>query len=273
MSTEAGPRTPGVHRAAAGEAFFRIEAIPTVPAGPTYSPGIARCVEGECSMVALVRIPGGTRAMPHSHPNEQWTLILEGRGFHNCYGETVATAPFGLVYDAPGAIHHGWSEDPGQDVVFFTAKDTSHGLHGIRDPDAGAGAAAQAAAARAAGCNLPATVAGARRVQPGEHFFALPGLEAAPLGPPGSEVRGRLMEGERTTLALADLPAGARCPAHAHAEEEWIYILAGSGSVSVGEDRREASPGLLVRIAPGTVHDIAADAAMRFVSVKDKRNI
>ena len=71
-------RTPGATRAGAGEYVFDLAKVNKIKGGPDYSSVEGGCVEGDRMIVALMRMPAGTGAEAHSHPNEQWIYILEG---------------------------------------------------------------------------------------------------------------------------------------------------------------------------------------------------
>ena len=87
MSERAAPpaRTPGAKRAGAGEYLFDLAKVNHILGGPDYSTANGACVEGDRMIVGLMRMPAGTGAEPHSHPNEQWIYILEGT-FHATVG-------------------------------------------------------------------------------------------------------------------------------------------------------------------------------------------
>jgi hypothetical protein len=78
QSDSARPRTPGAKRAGAGEYVFDLARVNHILGGPDYSTANGSCVEGDRMIVGLMRMPAGTGAAPHSHPNEQWIYILEG---------------------------------------------------------------------------------------------------------------------------------------------------------------------------------------------------
>src|SRR5947199_10008535 len=71
-------RTPGAKRAGDGEYVFDLSAVNHILGGPDYSTANGACVEGERMIVALMLMPAGTGAEPHSHPNEQWIYVLQG---------------------------------------------------------------------------------------------------------------------------------------------------------------------------------------------------
>jgi quercetin dioxygenase-like cupin family protein len=126
-----GARTPGAKRAEPNEYYFDIANISSIMGGPEYSTAFGGCVEGERMMVALMRMPVGTGSVPHTHPNEQWVYILEGTMDSTVNGQRRLVPPGGVIYIPANTIHHATATAEG-DVIFFTVKDTSHGLHGKR---------------------------------------------------------------------------------------------------------------------------------------------
>jgi mannose-6-phosphate isomerase-like protein (cupin superfamily) len=132
MSSQAETaRTPGARRAAPGEYVFELAKVNHILGGPDYSTANGACVEGERMIVGLMRMPAGTGAEPHSHPNEQWIYILEGIFKANVGGQEVVAKPGSLIYVPANVVHSG-TATPEADVLFFTVKDASHGLHGIK---------------------------------------------------------------------------------------------------------------------------------------------
>lgn len=124
-------RTPGATRAGAGEYLFNLANVNHILGGPDYSTANGACVEGERMIVGLMRMPAGTGAEAHSHPNEQWIYILEGTFHATIGGKSVEAKPGSVLY-IPADTVHGGKASPDGDVVFFTVKDASHSLHGIK---------------------------------------------------------------------------------------------------------------------------------------------
>jgi quercetin dioxygenase-like cupin family protein len=124
-------RTPGAKRAGPGEYVFDLKKINQIMGGPEYSPVFGGCVEGERMIVALMRAPAGKMADFHSHPNEQWIYILEGTVDFHIDGQVHRVGPGGLIYVPANKVHKAGATPDG-DAVFFTCKDASHGLHGIK---------------------------------------------------------------------------------------------------------------------------------------------
>ena len=132
MSDQAlAARTPGAKRASTGEYHFELAKVNHILGGPDYSTANGSCVEGERMMVALMRMPAGTGAEPHSHPNEQWIFILEGTFQATIGGEKIEAKPGSVLYIPSNTVHSG-KATPEKDVLFFTVKDTSHSLHGFK---------------------------------------------------------------------------------------------------------------------------------------------
>jgi quercetin dioxygenase-like cupin family protein len=131
MSTQPTPRTPGATRAAPGEYAFDLAGLQKIMAGPDYSTAHGPCVEGDRIIVGLMRMKAGTGAEPHSHPNEQWIYILQGTFRATIGGKSVEAKPGTVLYIPANTIHDGKATADG-DVVFFTCKDGSHNLFGIK---------------------------------------------------------------------------------------------------------------------------------------------
>jgi quercetin dioxygenase-like cupin family protein len=126
------PRTPGATRAAPGEHLFHLDALLEVKGGPKYSPVYGPVVEGDRMICARMTAPAGQGADPHHHPNEQWVYVLEGELEMTIDGVAYHAGPGDLVY-IPSNTVHSFVNRGDRDGVFFTVKDASHGLHGIRE--------------------------------------------------------------------------------------------------------------------------------------------
>jgi len=124
-------RTPGAKRAGPGEYVFNLADINHILGGPDYSTANGSCVEGDRMIVGLMRMPAGTGAEPHCHPNEQWIYVLEGTFHAIVGGQSIVARPGSVVYIPPDVVHAG-KAGAETDLVFFTVKDASHGLHGIK---------------------------------------------------------------------------------------------------------------------------------------------
>ncbi len=131
MSTQPAARTPGATRAGPGEYVFDLGTVQKIMAGPAYSTAHGPCVEGDRIIVGLMRMKAGTGAELHSHPNEQWIYVLEGTFHAVIDGKEIEVKPGSVLYIPANTMHAG-KASPDGDVVFFTCKDGSHSLHGIK---------------------------------------------------------------------------------------------------------------------------------------------
>lgn len=125
-ATQAPPRG---EKAGAGKYVFELARVNRVEAGPDYSTATGSLVEGERFMMGLMRMPKGTGAQPHSHPNEQWVYVIEGTLLIEVDGIKGEAKPGCLVYFPPNSVHASMAS-PERDVVFLTGKDLTHGLWG-----------------------------------------------------------------------------------------------------------------------------------------------
>jgi quercetin dioxygenase-like cupin family protein len=128
---QAAPLTPGAKRAGPGEYYFDMAQVNSIMGGPDYSNVFGGVVEGERMIAALMRMPAGGGSVPHSHPNEQWVFVLEGTMDSTVDGQRRLVKPGEAIY-IPANVVHFATATADKDVIFFTVKDASHGLHGIR---------------------------------------------------------------------------------------------------------------------------------------------
>ena len=125
-------RNQGATRAGDGRFLFDLAKLDRIPVGGVYSPAEGPVVEGERMQVGLITIRRGTAALPHSHPNEQWTYVLKGKARVSVAGQPVTLASPGMLIYAPANVVHSVEVLPEEDLVFFTVKDLSHGIVGTR---------------------------------------------------------------------------------------------------------------------------------------------
>lgn len=99
-------------------------------AGEAYSTANGSWVEGARIIFGEICIPAGTRAEPHSHPNEQFMFVLKGSCLMDIEGDVRTVGTGEMVHIPANAVH---SADVGgdEDFVFVVAKDASWGIQGI----------------------------------------------------------------------------------------------------------------------------------------------
>jgi quercetin dioxygenase-like cupin family protein len=69
-------------------------------------------------------------------------------------------------------------------------------------------------------------------------------------------VAGRILGGERVTVAVLELDPGSVVPEHSHEHEQIGVCITGSLAFRIGEEERELGPGGSWRIAGGTLHEV-----------------
>ena len=111
--------------------FYDTEAMEKGLAGEDYSPTEGAWVTGERIIFGKMRIPAGGMAELHSHPNEQFAVVLAGTCRMTIGGET-GTITAGDIAHIPADTVHSAEILGDEDYVFVTAKDTSWGIQGIK---------------------------------------------------------------------------------------------------------------------------------------------
>jgi len=86
-------------------------------------------LKGEMLQVGLIRKARGSGAKLHTHPNEQFNLVLEGRLVGEIGGFPMEV-PAGSLIHMPARVEHCTIASADGDVLFFVVKDTSHGMAG-----------------------------------------------------------------------------------------------------------------------------------------------
>jgi quercetin dioxygenase-like cupin family protein len=111
--------------------YYKTDEMEKNKAGEGYSPTEGSWVTGERIIFGKMRIPAGTRAEPHSHPNEQFVIVLSGAARVDIEGDVTTITEGDIAYIPANAVHS--AEIVGEeDYVFVTAKDTSWGIEGIK---------------------------------------------------------------------------------------------------------------------------------------------
>jgi len=132
MSEKASkPLNAGAVKASAEGGIFKLTEMETMKAGESYSSAVGPIVEGERTQVGLIKKAKGTGAHLHSHPNEQWNYIVQGKLRVTIGDHTEIAGPGSLLY-FPSNVQHATVALPEEDVFFFVVKDLTHGIHGIR---------------------------------------------------------------------------------------------------------------------------------------------
>lgn len=123
--------------------IYQLASMRQIEAGATegmerYSNTTAVVIEGERIQVGLAFEKAGCGSEPHSHPNEQFNLVLKGTFRVKVGDGEEMLAPQGsLVYFPPNVVHSSVAL-PGEDGQFFVVKDLAHGIVGVKAAKNGA---------------------------------------------------------------------------------------------------------------------------------------
>ena len=124
-------RNQGATKAGDGRFVFELGKLQRIKVGGAYSPAEGPVVEGERMQVGLITKTKGTGARPHLHPNEQWNYIVKGTLRVKIADQPEQLCGPGTLLYFPANTVHSTVATADEDVVFFTVKDLSHGIHGM----------------------------------------------------------------------------------------------------------------------------------------------
>jgi len=111
------------------EYFFNWDDKEKATIGGDYSSAFGSFIEGKRMLVAIVHKDKGTGSRLHSHPNEQFNYILQGRFDVKVDDEEKIVGPGELVYIPADTPHYVIAvSDGGGD--YYVTKDASWGIAG-----------------------------------------------------------------------------------------------------------------------------------------------
>jgi quercetin dioxygenase-like cupin family protein len=111
---------------------------------------------------------------------------------------------------------------------------------------------------------LPTPDAPAGKTMP----IIVPATAAKTYGPATIFVEPATVKGAPVSASILTLAAGAKVPEHVHANEtELLYVLEGSGTMTIAGQDVAVTPTAVIQIPPNTKHAFAATAAVRALQV------
>jgi quercetin dioxygenase-like cupin family protein len=129
-SPQGKTKNEGALKAGDGNYIFPLTQLAGMAAGIGYSTAFGPVVEGERMQIGLITKVKGSGAKPHTHPNEQWNYILKGTLRVKIADQPEQLCGPGTLLYFPANIVHSTVATQDEDVMFFTVKDLSHGIHG-----------------------------------------------------------------------------------------------------------------------------------------------
>ena len=91
---------------------------------PEYSTEKGPTIKGEKIEIAMMTYPAGTSANPHTHPNEQFQIVLKGKARYHIGGEEKVLGP-GEVALMPANVEH--EIEVLEDLELINVKDVVEG--------------------------------------------------------------------------------------------------------------------------------------------------
>lgn len=104
--------------------FYRLADLPTEVVTPRHSTAAGESITGSKIEVGYYRFQAGKGANPHSHPNEQIFLVLEGRLRIRIGDETREIGPGEAALMPPNVEHQATALE---DSLIISAKDLVEG--------------------------------------------------------------------------------------------------------------------------------------------------
>ena len=120
---------------------YKMDALTDLPEGDTScnimhprrlsgkSSSYGGALFGDKVIVGLIHKARGSGSKRHTHPNEQFNYVLQGTLQCDIDDQTVL-CPAGHCVHIPAGVEHSCVATPEEDVIFFVAKDTRHGISG-----------------------------------------------------------------------------------------------------------------------------------------------
>jgi len=120
---------------------YPIDSLEAVPAGASSakvvpknfvsgkSSSFGAALSGAALHVGVIHKARGSGAKLHTHPNEQFNVVLKGKLLGEIDGRPMEVTPYGLVH-MPAGVRHCTMASAEGDITVFVVKDTSHGLSG-----------------------------------------------------------------------------------------------------------------------------------------------
>lgn len=260
--------------------------------GPSLDKGksstMAAVLVGDKLAIALASMVRGSGSKAHTHPNEQLNYIVQGAMYSEVEGVRDVITRGMVMHNPANDVHMGVS-CPDEDLMFLAMKDTRHGITGPPVDGKYDGPAYLPGFGKRAGekavttADLIAELE--RNPQPGAmHYVYRVTPEAEPPAGPASAkvtpgaalglpqgIAGTLITAEMLHVAVLELAPGAKIATHAHANEQFTFVVEGALRVELEGDAQDVGRHCALHVPAGLAHGIAAPQGARIVTVQDTR--
>jgi quercetin dioxygenase-like cupin family protein len=286
---------------------YDFAALDRVPEGPTSagvaprrllsgdtletakSSTIGAALFGEHIIFARVGQARGSGSKAHTHPNEQFNLIVQGTMLADIAGDRIFARAGCLQHTPTNAVHTGVA-CPDEDLTFLAIKDMRHGVTGPPVDGRHDGPLYLPGFGKRAGerrLSTAETMAASERTHPPaavQYVYPLALLDRAVTGRASALVEPRaplalgggataaFVSGERLHVGFVALPAGAAVPLHRHGSEKFVYVLRGALEVEMDDVLHQVPCGCALHVPGGVAHRIAGAGGVdaEYVAVTNK---
>ena len=93
------------------------------------SSSFGAAITGEAMHVGLIRKEPGSGSKPHTHPNEQFSFVLEGALLYEFEDQDCLVTPGTVIHIPANVVHSSCATGDGE-ALFFVCKDVRGGLAG-----------------------------------------------------------------------------------------------------------------------------------------------
>ena len=230
--------------------FYRTKEMSNEMAGEAYSSANGSWVTGERLIFGEITMPAGTKSNSHSHPNEQFVIVIKGSSRSKIEGQSKDLRAGDISLKPPNSIHSG--EVIGdEDLVFVTAKDTAWGIQGTPS-------------------DVEKSEEGKMK-EDFQYFYNINEMKDELAGPSYSSSNGSWITGERVIFGQFCMPVGTKAEAHSHPNEQFVICMQGSAKMEIEGNVHTMIPGDIAHIPPNAVHsgEIIGDVDYIFITAKD----
>jgi quercetin dioxygenase-like cupin family protein len=249
---------------------------------------MAAVLVGEKLAIALASMVRGSGSKAHTHPNEQLNYIVQGAMYSEVEGVRDVVSRGMVMHNPANAVHMGVS-CPDEDLIFLAMKDTRYGISGPPVDGKYDGPAYLSGFGKRAGEKVVTTADLVGEVErnrrPGEMRYVYEVTAGAPVpaGPASAKVTpgaaldlpagitGTLITAEMLHVAVLNLAPGASIAAHAHANEQFTFVIEGALEIELEGEGENVGRHCALHVPAGLWHRIVAPHGARIVTVQDTR--
>lgn len=231
--------------------FYRFEQFDDIVSNPHLSTGRGPIIEGDYMNLRLNNKDAGTGSKLHYHPNELMVFPLFGKIDSIVGTDHRIVDPGTFVHVAPNVMHSMKATMDGT-LSYLYVKDRTWSMVGVA-ADAAPPEEALSIDELKDKLARGEDPAGAAASKPSEGIPDAPGDSYFPMvdrldNDPPSAKRSFWVEGERLAFGFLERPVGYTEGPAPSAHEQFVYIIAGDITASIGSEEKSVGPGDILHI-------------------------